>query len=96
MFEPEKVTKYRCEGCEYRRTVYAQNGFTFYGCYHHPYSGKRVEEIKDCPKSKKLSEECCYTCYHNRNRLDRNYNCNCEFAENRTQDGWCSEYEGEE
>lgn len=54
-------------------------------------------EVQD--KSKKLSvkEECCYTCYNNRNRLDRNYNCNCEITKGYgTQDGWCPEYEGEE
>ncbi len=55
MFDPEEVTKSRCEDCEYRRTVHAQNEFTFYGCYHHPYSGKRASEIKDCPKPKELS-----------------------------------------
>lgn len=51
MFEPEEYVKGRCEGCEHRRKVYAQDNYSFYGCYHHPYSGKRVAEIKDCPKS---------------------------------------------
>lgn len=51
MFDPEEVTKSRCEGCEYRRKVYAQNNYSFYGCYHHPYIGKRVAEIKECPKA---------------------------------------------
>lgn len=57
MFESNELTKPRCEGCEYRKIVYAQNGFAFYGCYHHPYSGKWVEIIKECPKSKELSME---------------------------------------
>lgn len=51
MFESETVVKPRCEGCEYRKIVHAQNNYTFYGCYHHPYIGKRVAEIKECPKT---------------------------------------------
>lgn len=50
MFEPEEHVKGRCEGCEYRKRVHAQNNYSFYGCYYRPYSGKRVAEIKDCPK----------------------------------------------
>lgn len=40
----------RCRGCKYRHIVHANGGYNFYGCYHRPYTGKRVVEIKDCPK----------------------------------------------
>lgn len=53
MFEPEEYVKGRCDGCEYRKRVYAQGSYSFYGCYHRPYTGKRVAEIKDCPKEDK-------------------------------------------
>lgn len=46
----EKPKQERCENCNYKHTVYANGGFQFYGCYHSPYTGKRVAEIKDCPK----------------------------------------------
>lgn len=52
MFETEKIVKERCKGCEYRKRVYAQNNYCFYGCYHIPYKGKHVTEIKDCPIGK--------------------------------------------
>jgi len=42
--------KERCRGCEYRHIVHTNGGYNFYGCYHRPYTGKRVAEIKDCPK----------------------------------------------
>jgi len=50
LFEPEKIKHQRCKGCEFLKTVYAQNNFRFYGCYCKPYRGKWVAEIKDCPK----------------------------------------------
>ena len=56
MFCAEAEIKQRCEKCEYRKTVHANGGFSFYGCYHRPYKGKRVAEIKECPKSKELSD----------------------------------------
>ena len=40
----------RCRGCQYRNIVRANGGYNFYGCYHKPYTGKMVVEIKDCPK----------------------------------------------
>lgn len=46
----EKEKRSRCCGCKYRHMVRANGGFSFYGCYHRPYTGKRVVEIKDCPK----------------------------------------------
>ena len=40
----------RCKGCEYARSVVATEQWMFLGCYHKPYCGKRVAEIKECPK----------------------------------------------
>lgn len=48
----KKLPEGRCHPCEYARAVVAQNEWTFLGCYHKPYNGKRVCEIKDCPKVK--------------------------------------------
>lgn len=48
--DEEKEIRPRCYGCEYRHIVHANGGFSFYGCYCRPYNGKRVAEIKDCPK----------------------------------------------
>lgn len=42
----------RCEGCKYKHIVHANGGYSFNGCYHRPYKGKRVAEIKECPKLK--------------------------------------------
>lgn len=53
MFEPEKHIKQRCEECKYNKKVYAQNNYSFSGCYHRPYTGKRVAEIKECPMEEK-------------------------------------------
>ena len=47
--------KGRCHHCEYARAVFAQDQSMFLGCYHEPYRGKWVAEIKDCPK--KLNKE---------------------------------------
>lgn len=43
----------RCKGCLYARTVVATGQWMFLGCYHTPYTGKRVGEIKNCPKERK-------------------------------------------
>lgn len=56
LFEPEEYAKGRCDGCEYRKRVYAQGGYSFYGCYCRPYTGKRVSEIKNCPKKPEREE----------------------------------------
>lgn len=40
---------HRCYGCEKCYGVSAWN-FDFLGCYHKPYKGKWIEEIKVCPK----------------------------------------------
>lgn len=48
----EEQERKRCEKCEYKHLVHTNSGFNFYGCYHRPYKGKRVAEIKDCPKGK--------------------------------------------
>lgn len=39
-----------CAKCKYCRAVHCNGGFSFYGCYYKPYHGKRVTEIKQCPK----------------------------------------------
>lgn len=46
----------RCKGCEYCKPL---NGgdWGFWGCYHEPYRGKWVCEIKDCPKVKGADDE---------------------------------------
>lgn len=40
------------------------------------------------------TEECCYTCQHNRNNFSDCYNCDCEFLGkgNPKQDMWCKDY----
>lgn len=52
----EEETTSRCEKCKYRRTVHATGGWQFNGCYHRPYTGKWVAEIRDCPKEKEGAE----------------------------------------
>lgn len=49
-FEDDIERKQRCDGCKYARTVHATGGWQFKGCYHRPYTGKWVVEIKECPK----------------------------------------------
>lgn len=56
-FDEDYKKHLRCEKCEYRRTVHANGGFTFHGCYHRPYTGKWVREIKDCPAGKEVRNE---------------------------------------
>jgi len=48
-FAYEKAAKGRCDSCRYCRTVYATGGWSFLGCYHEPYHGKWVGEIRNCP-----------------------------------------------
>jgi hypothetical protein len=48
-FEYDNQSKGRCDGCGDCRTVYATGGWSFLGCYHKPYHGKWVCEIRDCP-----------------------------------------------
>ena len=43
----------RCARCEYRRETKSNGGWMFFGCYHNPYKGMWVAEIKDCPKENK-------------------------------------------
>lgn len=44
-----KLPEGRCNPCEYAKAVTANGGFIFLGCYHSPYRGKQVREIKECP-----------------------------------------------
>ena len=46
----KSIPEGRCTKCEYARTVFATGNYKFLGCYHMPYTGKRVAEIKKCPK----------------------------------------------
>jgi hypothetical protein len=55
-FDNKSCKKERCEGCKECRKIYANGGWTFYGCYYPPYKGKWVAEIKDCPKAEKGGE----------------------------------------
>lgn len=48
----ETEKRERCRGCKYRHMVHTNGGYSFYGCYCRPYTGKRVAEIKECPKEK--------------------------------------------
>lgn len=39
-----------CMNCSSNRLVRCYGGFEFRGCYHDPYKGKWIAEIKGCPK----------------------------------------------
>ena len=41
----------RCSKCEFAKAVTANGGTIFLGCYHAPYKGKWVAEIKECLKN---------------------------------------------
>lgn len=45
-----------CEKCKMSKIVYANGQWNFIGCYHEPYRGKWVCEIKECPKEAKPKE----------------------------------------
>jgi len=49
-FENEDRAIGRCYGCYDCHIVSANGGWSFFGCYHEPYHGKWVAEIKNCPK----------------------------------------------
>ena len=51
-FDDKNAKAGRCDGCGDCRTVHATGNWLFYGCFHSPYRGKWVAEIKDCPKAK--------------------------------------------
>ena len=46
----EELPEGRCHPCPYAKCVVATDQYMFLGCYHEPYKGKRVVEIKECPK----------------------------------------------
>lgn len=52
----DKLPKGRCNPCQYAKAVVATGQYIFLGCYCKPYRGKRVAEIKDCPKKGKEQE----------------------------------------
>ena len=39
----------RCKNCEFYRSVFELNAWGAKGCYHEPYHGKYILEIKECP-----------------------------------------------
>ena len=41
----------RCKHCPFAHVVTAWGQWQFVGCYHEPYKGRWVAEIKDCPKN---------------------------------------------
>ena len=45
-----KASSDRCRDCEYRQMVHAKGGCSFCGCFHEPYKGTWIAEIKDCPR----------------------------------------------
>ena len=49
MFDKVIVKTSRCEKCEHKRLVRAQDGWEFYGCFCLPYKGKWIAQIKECP-----------------------------------------------
>ena len=53
IFPDETQTNERCENCKYNKRINAQGNWWFNACYCEPYRGKRVTEIKDCPKENK-------------------------------------------
>lgn len=56
MFDEDNIRQEdaRCRNCPYRHMVHANGGYHFYGCYHRPYTGKRVAEIKECPAGREV------------------------------------------
>lgn len=46
----EYLREGRCHPCKFAKYVGTWAGWGFLGCYHHPYTGKWVREIKNCPK----------------------------------------------
>ena len=48
-FKYTKVSEDRCSNCKFRHIVYTNGGWNFFGCYHEPYKGKWIAEIKECP-----------------------------------------------
>lgn len=52
----KKLEQGRCRNCIDAHIVPSTGGFMFLGCYHEPYNGKWVAEIKDCPKESELAE----------------------------------------
>ena len=53
----DKAPHGRCNPCGYCRVTGGSGGWAFLGCYHQPYNGKWVAEIKDCPIGKVGGED---------------------------------------
>ena len=54
-YKAKVIKAHRCEGCKSCKKVDA-NDFSFLGCFHKPYRGKWIAEIKECPMSKENEE----------------------------------------
>lgn len=46
----ENLPKGRCHPCKYAKAINAGDDWVFLSCWHEPYKGKWVAEIKDCPR----------------------------------------------
>ena len=53
----DSIPNGRCKPCDYAKVVVAENDYMFLGCYCNPYNGKRVAEIKECPKEKEIDND---------------------------------------
>ena len=49
-FEKKDYPRGRCNPCRHAREVETTGQWSFLGCYHPPYHGKWVAEIKECPR----------------------------------------------
>lgn len=71
----ENLPKGRCHPCKYAKAINAGDDWVFLSCWHEPYQGKRVTEIKDCPmgkKSMKVQEnQLCWYKYYIANNCNR-------------------------
>lgn len=50
----ENLPKGRCHPCKYAKVINAGDNWVFLSCWHEPYRGKWVAEIKDCPVGKEV------------------------------------------
>lgn len=50
MSEIKYIRSERCKNCKYRRKKPYLDVFEVYGCYCKPYKGKRITDIKICPR----------------------------------------------
>lgn len=73
----------------------------------HEVAYKKIKEVLNCKdedwvwvieferiNEQSMTDKCCYTCKNNRNLLEKDYPCNCEFEDRKdyTQNMYCSDY----